>query len=101
MRPRHRGAGQKCAACSLSRHIETGVSQHWSRRFDRGQANRSGVACSGYGSDPKRHRIQDRSPSGARPCHYNDLRGSDLDAIDSKACWCQRRGMGLTAHLRW
>ena len=35
-----------------------------------------------------------------RPCHYNDLRGSDLDAIDSKARWCQRRGMGLTAHLR-
>ena len=36
----------------------------------------------------------------ARSCHYDDLRGPDLDAIDSKARWCQRRGMSLTAHLR-
>jgi len=35
----------------------------------------------------------------ARPRHHDDLRGPDLDAIDSKAGWRQRRSMGLTAHL--
>lgn len=35
----------------------------------------------------------------ARSRRYDDLRGSDLDAINSKPTRCQLRAMRITAHL--